>query len=83
MSKNTSISLGSYFDEFIQSQLNTGRYKNISEIIRAGLRLLEKEENKAIALRNAIQEGVESGIAYDFNSKLHLKELKAKRKLNG
>lgn len=83
MSKNTSISLGSYFDKFVQSRLYAGRYKNVSEVIRAGLRLLEEEENKVIALRNAIQEGVESGIAYDFNSKLHLKELKAKRKLNG
>ncbi|NIA19965.1 MAG: type II toxin-antitoxin system ParD family antitoxin, partial [Xanthomonadaceae bacterium] len=83
MSKNTSISLGSYFDEFIQSRLYAGRYKNVSEVIRAGLRLLEEEENKVIALKNAIQDGVESGIAYDFNSKLHLKELKAKRELNG
>jgi len=80
MSKNTSISLGSYFDEFVQSRLKTGRYKNVSEVIRAGLRLLEEEENSVIALRNAIREGTESGIAYDFNSKLHLKELKTERK---
>lgn len=80
MGKNTSISLGSYFDEFVRSRLYTGRYKNVSEVIRAGLRLLEEEENKVIALKNAIHEGVESGIADDFNSKLHLKELKAKRK---
>jgi antitoxin ParD1/3/4 len=80
MSKNTSVSLGSYFDDFVQSRLYTGRYKNVSEVIRAGLRLLEEEENKVVALRNAIQEGVESGIAHDFNSKSHLKELKAKRK---
>jgi antitoxin ParD1/3/4 len=78
MSKNTSISLGDYFDEFVQGRLNTGRYKNASEVIRAGLRLLEEDENRVIALRNAIQEGDESGIAYEFNSKLHLKELKAK-----
>jgi len=83
MSKNTSISLGSYFDEFVQSRLYDGRYKNVSEVIRAGLRLLEDEENNVIALRNAIQEGIESGNTSDFNSKLHLKELKAKRKLNG
>lgn len=83
MSKNTSISLGSYFDEFVQSRLYSGRYKNASEVIRAGLRLLEEEENKVTALRNAIQEGDASGIAYDFISKLHLKELKAKREQNG
>ncbi len=83
MSKNTSISLGSYFDEFVQSKLSGGRYKNASEVIRAGLRLLEEEENKALVLRNAIQEGIESGIADDFNSKSYLAELKEKRKING
>ena len=43
MSRNTSISLGNYFDKFVQSLLNAGRYKNVSEVIRAGLRLLEEE----------------------------------------
>jgi antitoxin ParD1/3/4 len=83
MSKNTSISLGSYFDSFVQSRLTAGRFKNASEVVRAGLRLLEEEENKIIALKNAIQEGVESGIAHNFNSETHLKELKAKKKSNG
>lgn len=83
MSRNTSISLGNYFEKFVQSHLTTGRYNNASEMIRAGLRLLEEEENKIIALKNAIQEGVESGIAHDFNPELHLKELKAKKELNG
>lgn len=80
--KNTSISLGNYFDQFVQSQVAAGRYKNVSEVIRAGLRLLENEENKVIALRNAIQEGVDSGIAQDFDSKQNLEELKAKRNKN-
>ena len=44
MSKNTSITLGSYFDQFIQGILREGRYKNASEVVRAGLRLLEEEE---------------------------------------
>ena len=83
MSRNTSISLGSYFDNFIQSRISAGRYKNASEVIRAGLRLLEEEENKVIALKEAIQEGLESGIAYDFNPETHLEGLKAKKKLNG
>lgn len=77
--KNTSISLGNYFDQFVQSQVSVGRYKNVSEVIRAGLRLLENEENKVIALKNAIQEGIESGIAHDFDPKKHLEELKAKK----
>ena len=80
MNKNTSISLGSYFDRFIQSRISQGRYKNASEVVRAGLRLLEEEENKMVVLREAIQEGIDSGIASDFDARSHLKELKAKRK---
>lgn len=81
--KNTSISLGNYFDQFVSSQVSVGRYKNVSEVIRAGLRLLEDEESKIIALRSAIQEGIESGIAHDFDPDKHLQELKARRKNNG
>tara|TARA_R100000306_G_scaffold12238_6_gene14579 strand:- start:8387 stop:8722 length:336 start_codon:yes stop_codon:yes gene_type:complete len=83
MNKNTSISLGNYFDEFVQSRIKEGRFKNVSEVIRAGLRLLEEEESKAIALRNAINEGVDSGIAHDFDPKKHLESLKAKKHSNG
>jgi antitoxin ParD1/3/4 len=81
--KNTSVSLGNYFDQFVSSQITSGRYKNVSEVIRAGLRLLEDEESKVIALRNVIQEGIDSGIAQDFDPEKHLQELKASRKNNG
>jgi antitoxin ParD1/3/4 len=80
--KNTSISLGNYFDQFVQAQVSEGRYKNVSEVIRAGLRLLENEESKVIALRNAIQQGMDSGIAHDFDPEKHLQDLKSKRKSN-
>jgi antitoxin ParD1/3/4 len=83
MSRNTSISIGNYFDNFIQSRISAGRYKNASEVVRAGLRLLEEEENKIIALRTAIQEGIESGIASNFNPESLLENLKAKRGVNG
>jgi antitoxin ParD1/3/4 len=83
MNKNTSISLGNYFDQFIQNRIREGRFKNVSEVIRAGLRLLEEEENKVIALKNAIQEGIDSGIANDFDPKKHLESLKAKKNANG
>lgn len=69
LNKNTSISLGNYFDQFVQNRITQGRFKNVSEVIRAGLRLLEEEENKVLALKNAIQEGIDIGIAYDFDSK--------------
>ena len=76
MSNNTSISLGNYFDQFVNTQISTGKYKNVNEVIKAGLRLLENEENKVMALRNAIQEGIDSGIAHDFDPDKHLLELK-------
>ncbi len=83
MDRNTSISIGNYFDSFIKSRISTGRYKNASEVVRAGLRLLEEEENKTMALRNAIQDGIDSGIAHDFNPETMLRNLKAKKSLNG
>lgn len=83
MNKNTSISLGSYFDSFIQSRISAGRYKNACEVVRAGLRLLEEEENRIIVLKEAIKEGLDSGIAPDFNPQSHLQKLKDQKKLNG
>jgi antitoxin ParD1/3/4 len=83
MNRNTSISLGNYFDNFIKTRISEGRYKNVSEVVRAGLRLLEEEENRIIALRKAIQDGIESGIALDFKPDFHLEKLKANMKMNG
>jgi len=83
MDRNTSISIGDYFDRFIKSRISTGRYKNASEVVRAGLRLLEEEENKIMALRATIQEGIESGIAQDFDPDNHLSKLKVNKNLNG
>jgi antitoxin ParD1/3/4 len=82
VSKNTSISLGDHFEDFITSKIGEGRYHSASEVIRAGLRLLEQEEKKLNALKVALELGEESGIAEDFNAKdylnsLHKKHLKA------
>lgn len=83
MGRNTSVSLGSYFEEFVDTKVSQGRYKNASEVIRAGLRLLEEEEDKILLLKNSIQEGIDSGIAEDFDAKKNLETLKAKIKNNG
>lgn len=83
MGRNTSVSLGDYFEDFVDTKVTQGRYKNASEVIRAGLRLLEEEENKVQILKNAIQEGIDSGIAEDFNPKNHLQALKTRLKSNG
>lgn len=80
MGRNTSVSLGDYFEDFVDNRVSEGRFKNASEVIRAGLRLLEEEENKIIALKKAINEGIESGIANEFDANKHLESLKAKRR---
>jgi antitoxin ParD1/3/4 len=80
MGRNTSVSLGNYFESFVDNRVSEGRFKNASEVIRAGLRLLESEENKVIILKNAIKEGIESGIAENFNPKKHLESLKAEKR---
>lgn len=80
MGKNTSISLGNHFENFIESSVNAGRFNNAIEVVRAGLRLLEDEENKVINLRKAIQDGIDSGIAKDFEPKKFLESLKSRNK---
>jgi antitoxin ParD1/3/4 len=81
--KNTSVSLGNYFDEFVIGQVTVGRYKNVSEVIRAGLRLLEDEESRSIALKQAIQKGLESPRVENFNFDENLTQLKAGKRKNG
>ncbi len=75
MSKNTSISLGDHFESFISKKVGSGRYHSASEVIRAGLRLLEQEERKIEALKSALEIGEKSEIAQDFNAINHLKSI--------
>jgi len=67
MSKNTSISLSDHFQTFIEGQISDGRYGSASEVVRAGLRLLEEREARLAALRAALIEGEESGFIEDFD----------------
>ena len=83
MGRNTSVSLGEHLEEFVQYRIKEGRYKNASEVIRAGLRLLEAEEHKSYALKSAIEEGIDSGIAVDFEPNEFLGQIKKERRMNG
>lgn len=70
VAKNTSVSLGEHFTAFAAEQVESGRYGSMSEVIRAGLRLLEDEERKVAELRAAIDEGLASGdpVPFDFGA---------------
>jgi len=75
MGKNTSISLGDYFEEFIRSEVKSGKYGSASEVVRSALRLLESEERKEKELVKALKTGEQSGFIEDFDPKAHLQEL--------
>lgn len=70
MARNTSMSLGDHFATFIDTQVETGRYGSASDVVRAGLRLLEEHETKVKALQDALIEGEKSGepTAFDFDA---------------
>ena len=69
--KNVSFSLGSNDRSFIERQVTHGRFGNKTEVVRAGLRLLEDYENKQKALRTLINEGfadIEVGRITEYSS---------------
>jgi antitoxin ParD1/3/4 len=74
MGKNTSISLGEHFDSFIAEQLESGRYASTSEVVRAGLRLLEEEEARLVTLRQLLKAGQKSDIV-DYSLDTLIEEL--------
>jgi antitoxin ParD1/3/4 len=78
MGKNTSISLGNHFEEFITGEVNSGRYSSVSEVIRSALRILESEEKKERELIKALEKGEQSGFVENFDSKQNLAELHRK-----
>ena len=77
------MSLGDHFACFIDTQVQSGRYGSASDVVRAGLRLLEEHETKVKALQDALIEGEQSGAAEDFDPKTFLQEIKASRGLHG
>jgi len=78
MAKNTSILLGDYFDNFINSQLKTGKFSSASEVVRAALRMFEQEETKKETLIKELKKGEKSGFVENFNRETFLENLHKK-----
>lgn len=77
MARTVTVTLGPHYEEFIQTTIAGGRFNNVSEVIRAGLRRLEEDETRLAAIRSALIEGEESGIVEDFNPEEFLRKLNA------
>ncbi len=77
MPKNTSMSLGDHFASFIDTQVQNGRYGSASDVVRAGLRLLEEHETKVKALQDALIAGEQSGEPQSFD----FEEFKARKRV--
>ena len=67
MARNTSITIGDHFTALIQEQVRAGRYGSASEVVRAGLRLLEEHEARVKALEAALIAGEQSGEPEPFD----------------
>jgi antitoxin ParD1/3/4 len=78
MARNTSVTLGQHFDEFVLEKITEGRFQTVSEVVRAGLRKLEQDEIKLQALREKLQAGEDSPIVENFNGKQLLADLHKK-----
>ena len=75
MTKTTSFNLGDHFDQFISSQIKSGRFGNASEVLRASLRLLENEEQQLDVLRQALIAGENSGDAGELSDRMDFRPL--------
>jgi len=78
MARNTSILLGTYFENFINEQVNSGKFASTSEVIRTALRLYEQQEAKNKYINHQLKVGEESGMIIDFDREKRLKMLHAK-----
>lgn len=75
MARTVTVTLGPHYEEFIQANIAGGRYNNVSEVVRAGLRRLEEDEARLAAMRAALIEGEESGVAEGFDPEVFMKKL--------
>jgi len=78
MNKHTTLSLDDHSAEFIEQQIDGGNFASASEVVAAGLKLLEERQAKIEHLRAAIIEGEESGEPQPFDFDEFLKRMHAR-----
>jgi antitoxin ParD1/3/4 len=75
MPRNTSVTLGEHFDQFVAEVLRQGRFQSVSEVVRAGLRKLEADETRLQVLRASLQAGEASSVETDFDGEQYIAAL--------
>lgn len=73
----TSVALGAHFEAFIKSQIASGRYNNVSEVVRDGLRLLQDQEEMRQVKLQALRKEIARGLVSDDAGPLDMAEVKA------
>lgn len=78
MSKNTSIYLDDFYQNFIESQIKSGKFSSASEVIRAALRRFEQQEEKSKIVVSELKIGEKTSLISDFKREDGLKKLHSK-----
>jgi len=78
MARNTSVTLGEHFDDFVLEKINAGRFQSVSEVVRAGLRKLEEDEIRLQVLKDKLQAGEGSPLIDGFNGESFIRGLHKK-----
>jgi len=78
MARNTSVTLGQHFDQFVAERVQQGRFQSVSEVVRAGLRLLEEDEIKLAQLRRKLEAAELSPVIDNFDEQRFVAELQQK-----
>ena len=78
MARTMTIDTGEELRAFVESMVESGRYKTNSEVVREGLRLLQEKQaaSKLETLRRLIDEGENSGEPVDWDANEFLKRMK-------
>jgi antitoxin ParD1/3/4 len=77
MNKPTTIQLPEHQAVFVEAQVAEGHYGSPSEVVQAGLRLLEEQEAKLASLREALEEGEQSPFVEAFDPEAFLRRMRA------